>query len=251
MDDDTDGDDENHGNEPSCCRWRSCCGEDGSCPCGCSCCGKGDTEGGGSGPDPEPPPDDVCDQHGVPYEQCAPLHEQDYTNAAQRVSRLSDVLYIRKPPVYRSIHLDVPTDYHRCCPCPSHSTNYVGVAYQSWRLRLLDDAGLNFEQTERTCEVLLAGVHPSSAAGDATLAFTRNGEIYEHRAYTVLGVAIGGPDGGDLTPCNALNGAFGYPVGICTNVEEATRMSLVTDVGFTEGNIHLELADATGQFAVW
>ena len=83
-----------------------------------------------------------------------------------------------------TLYNDVPTEHANCCPCPEHWTNYVGVAYKSYRLRLVDSNGLPFDRTETSCYVNLAGVYPSSAVGDAEIAFTRSGEIYQHHHKT-------------------------------------------------------------------
>ena len=169
----------------------------------------------------------------------------------QNVQHLGGVLYIREPPFYEQIHLDVPTEHRNCCPCPDHWTNYVGVAYKSYRLRLIDANGADFEKTEASCDVNLAGIYPSSAVGDATLAFSRNGEVYLEYAKTVLGVAIKGGSGVKLGNYNALNSSFGYPMTVCTNLWSAPEMRLVTNVKLPDGKVHLELANATGQFTVW
>ncbi|MBO4286716.1 MAG: hypothetical protein J5985_00940, partial [Kiritimatiellae bacterium] len=226
-----------------CCYWGTC----GTwCGCGCDC-------GNGSGT-PSPTDamdfDENCPTHSRPYRECAQFHETDYTNAVQNVEHLGGVLYIREPPFYEQIHLDVPGEHHNCCPCPDHWTNYVGVAYKSGRLRLLDANGLDFNRTENSCDVNLAGIYPSSTVGDATLAFTSNGDLYRQYDMTVLGVAIKGC-GGDLAVYNALNSDFGYPVTVVTNLLAAPPLTLVTNVRLPDGNIHLELADATGQFTVW
>ena len=240
--DDSDDNDDDH-DEHWCCYWGVC---DGWCGCGCDC-------GNNTG---EPLPgeedlDDECPTHSMPYEDCAYLHEDDYTNAVQNVQHLGGVLYIREPPFYEQIHLDVPTEHRNCCPCPDHWTNYVGVAYKSYRLRLIDSNGMNFSKTETSCDVNLAGVYPSSAVGDATLAFSRNGEIYQQYNKTVLGVAIKGDYGVDLAAYNALNSTFGYPMTVCTNLWDAPLMRLVTNVKLPDGKVHLELANATGQFTFW
>ena len=240
--DDSDETDDDH-DEHWCCYWGTC---DGSCGCGCDC-------GSGSG-DPLPGEEDLdeeCPTHSMPYENCAYLHEDDYTNAVQNVQHLGGVLYIREPPFYEQIHLDVPTEHRNCCPCPDHWTNYVGVAYKSYRLRLIDSNGMNFSKTETSCDINLAGVYPSSAVGDATLAFSRNGEIYQQHNKTVLGVAIKGDYGVDLANYNALNSSFGYPMTVCTNLWYAPSMRLVTNVKLPNGKVHLELANATGQFTFW
>ena len=108
-------------------------------------------------------------------------------------------------PQYEQIHLDVPTEHRRCCPCPDHSTNYVGVAYKSYRLRLVDANGLPFRSSRESCTVNLAGVYPSSEVGDATLAFVRNGEICQQHDKTVLGVTIKG-NAVDLAAYDPVNG---------------------------------------------
>ena len=95
-----------------------------------------------------------------------------------------------------------------------------------------------------------AGVYPSSAVGDAEIAFTRNGDIYHHQHRTVLGVAIKGHQF-DLAPYNVLNPDFGYPMTVCTNIWHAPQMRLVTNVKLPGGHVRLELADASGQFTVW
>ena len=242
---DGDGDDSDENDEHDehwCCYWGTC---DGWCGCGCDC-------GSGTG-DPLPGEDDLddeCPEHSMSYEDCAYLHEDDYTNAVQSVQHLGGVLYIREPPFYEQIHLDVPTEHRNCCPCPDHWTNYVGVAYKSYRLRLIDSNGASFSRTETSCDVNLAGVYPSSAVGDATLAFSRNGEIYQQHNKTVLGVAIKGYQC-NLADYNALNSTFGYPMTVCTNVWDAPSLSLVTNVKLPNGNVHLELLNATGQFTVW
>ena len=242
---DGDGDDSDENDEHDehwCCYWGTC---DGWCGCGCDC-------GSGTG-DPLPGEDDLddeCPEHSMSYEDCAYLHEDDYTNAVQSVQHLGGVLYIREPPFYEQIHLDVPTEHRNCCPCPDHWTNYVGVAYKSYRLRLIDSNGMDFGRTETSCDVNLAGVYPSSAVGDATLAFSRNGEIYQQHNKTVLGVAIKGYQS-NLADYNALNSTFGYPMTVCTNVWDAPSLSLVTNVKLPNGHVHLELLNATGQFTVW
>lgn len=240
--DDSDETDDDH-DEHWCCYWGTC---DGWCGCGCDC-------GSGSG-DPLPGEEDLdeeCPEHSMPYEDCAYLHEDNYTNAVQNVQHLGGVLYIREPPFYEQIHLDVPTEHRNYCPCPDHWTNYVGVAYKSYRLRLIDSNGMDFSRTETSCDVNLAGVYPSSAVGDATLAFSRNGEIYQQYNKTVLGVAIKGDYGVDLADYNALNSSLGYPMTVCTNLWEAPLVRLVTNVKLPDGKVHIELANATGQFTLW
>lgn len=120
-------------------------------------------------------------------------------------------------PHYKQIVLEIPTQHRPCCSCPYHSTNYVGVVYKSYRLRLVDANGLPFRSSGESCTVNLAGVRPSAATGDATLAFARNGEIHRQYDKTVLGVSIRG-GAADLEACNALNANFGYPMSVRTNL---------------------------------
>ena len=149
-----------------------------------------------------------------------------------------------------TLNNDVPTEHTNCCPCPEHWENYVGVAYKSYRLNLVDSNGLPFDRTETSCYVNVAGVYPSSAVGDAEIAFTRNGDIYHHQHRTVLGVVIKGHQF-DLAPYSALNPDFGYPMTVCTNLWYAPQMRLVSNVKLPGGHVRLQLANASGQFTVW
>ncbi len=229
--------------EQWCCYWGAC-DEWCSCNCGCDCRGVFD-------PEDDADFDDDCPEHGCPYRECASLHANAYTNAMQNAQSLGDILYIREPSVYEEIHLEVPTEHRNCCPCSEHWTNYVGVAYKSYRLRLLNSDGADFSRSESSCDVNLAGVYPSASVGDAKLAFSRNGEIYQQYNKTVLGVAIKGNASVNLAACNALDSSFGLPMTVCTNFWDAPPLRFVTNVKLPDGNIHLELADATGSFTVW
>ena len=55
------------------------------------------------------------------------------------------------PPAYEQVDLVVPSGHVNCCPCPDHRTNYVGVAYKSYRLRLVDANGLPFRSSGESC----------------------------------------------------------------------------------------------------
>ena len=68
---------------------------------------------------------------------------------------------------------------------------------------------------------------------------------------TVLGVAIKSDYGVDLADYNALNSSFGCSMTVCTNRWDAPELKHVTNVKLPGGNVHLELAGASGQFAVW
>ena len=234
----------------SCCLDGGGCWEGGACGCaGCGCpCGfaddddEEDDDGGG---------DALCRVHRVAYDVCAPLHEAAYTNAVRTVAPLRDVLHIRDPPSWRLLSLDVPSAHHACCPCPEHATNAVSLAFLNPRLRLVDAEGRAFRHTTTSCVVRLAGAGPSTRVGDAEVAFARNGEIYQRRACTVLGVGIRAERGPALAVYNGLSAALGYPFVVNTNVWRAPALELVTKVGFRGGNVRVELADATGAFALW
>ena len=222
-----------------CCIFGEC-GD--TCGCACTC---------GDESDEEDLPDDineVCPEHELPYDECAHLHIEDYTNAVASVQHLGGVMYIREPPAYEEIHLEVPSEYRNCCDCPDHRTNYVGVAYQSSRLSLVDSNENPFKLTDKSCTVKLAGISPSSSVGDARLAFSRNGEIYLEYVKTVLGVAI---SASNLEKCNTLNESFGVPLTVCTNATRGAELNLIANVKLPTGNIHLELADVSGKFALW
>ena len=214
------------------------------CDCGCegNCGESGDNEYA------DVEFDEICPEHELPYDECAYLHIEDYTNAVASVQHLGGVLYLRDSPKYEEIHLEVPSEYRNCCDCPDHWTNYVGVAYQSSRLSLVDINENPFELTDKSCTVNLAGVSPSSSVGDARLAFSRNGEMYLEYEKTVLGVAISAPG---LEKCNALNESFGVPLTVCTNAARGAELNLIANVKLPTGNIHLELADVSGKFSLW
>ena len=223
------------------CEWGSCLTG------GCDCSYEEDSEDA-----EEENFDEECPEHKMPYNECSESHEEEYTNAVESVEHLGGVLYIREPPIYEKIQLEVPTEHRNCCPCPEHWTNYVSVAYKSYRLHLVDEDGKAFGSTDKSCTVNLTGVYPSLKIGDASLVFARNGEIYKQYNKTVLGVGIkSGNEELDLNLYNTLDRNFGCPMTVCTNLEEAIEMKLVTNVKLSSGKIHLELADTEGKFAVW
>jgi pimeloyl-ACP methyl ester carboxylesterase len=229
-------------NEHWCCHWGLC---DEWCICGCDCASLPDND-----QNLNENFDDICPVHNSAYNECASLHEDEYMNVLHMLQHLGGVLYIRDPPQYEKIQLDVPTEFRTCCPCPDHWTNYVGLVYKSYRLSLVDENAIAFCITNKSCSINLAGIHPSSQIGDATLVFSRNGEIYKQADKTVLGVAIKSSTS-NLNVYNTLNGSFGCPMTICTNVANAINLNLVTNVKLSSGKIHLELAETTGKFIVW
>ena len=240
---DLDDDDEIQADNCWCCHWGGCYG---------MCCGcEGDcSDGSGDGDIYESNFDQICPKHNSPYDECAYLHGIEYTNAVQNVQHLSGVLYLRDPPIYEPLALEVPAEHRNCCACPDHWTNYVAVAYKSSKLNITDAEGLPFVKTDISCTVNVSGVSPSSEIGDAQFAFSRNGEVYLNQSKTVLGVGIKSTDGRHKA-LNSLNGNFGYPMTVATNLCDAAELRLVTDVKLPTGNIHLEFADVTGSFELW
>ena len=66
-------------------------------------------------------------------------------------------------PQYEQIDLVVPTGHVNCCLCPDHRTNYVGVAYKSYRLRLVDANGLPFSSSTRGHILVASGLVPKTS----------------------------------------------------------------------------------------
>ena len=162
------------------------------------------------------------------------------------------MLKIRDPLDYDPIDLPCPDSYHRCCDCPDHCTNYVAVAYKSYRLSLIDECGNNFSRAVDPCTVRVAGVHPSASVGDATLGFVTNGVVFRTYDYTVLGVGISKPSGPSLSVYNSLSRTMGVPMTITTNINHALQLNLHTNVRLPFGNVQFSI-DATegAQFTVW
>ncbi len=192
--------------------------------------------------------DELCPVHEVPYDECAHLHEAEYEDAAELP--MLDVLRIRDPLRYEPIQLFAPEGVRNCCPCPEHATNFVGAAYVSPRMSLVDADGLPFSQSSEDCTVMLAGVHPSAMPEDALLSFVTNNGIWRTYKKTVLGVDIRAGTL-NLDMLEDMNPVFGMPVPLTTNLQNAAMLDLVTKVGLGSGNVHLELANVAGSFAVW
>ena len=183
---------------------------------------------------------------------------EDYDEASTNYPHMSDVLKIRDPLEYTNpIRLTVPTGHRNCCPCPDHATNWVGVVYQSPRVKVVDAVTeQDFTRSGESLDVKIAGVAPSSAVGDAAVSFAANGEVCLECAYTVLGVGIDGgyvPNFGnaDLKMLNQRKATFGLPILVNTNLSVAAELELVTNVRLPSGNIHLGFEDSTAPFEAW
>ncbi len=197
--------------------------------------------------DEEEDPVETCPEHHVPYEVCESLHRTAYTNAVATLPHRSKVLLIRDEPVYEPITIQVAPGIHNCCPCPEHWTNYVGVTYASDRLSVVGEDGLPFRMTEESCTIYVAGVTPSDNYGDARLVLNRNGIVDLQYDMTVFGVAIEDVS----SSLGASYSDLGLVMETTTNVWQGASMSLVTKVGLPDGYVHVELADVSGEFAVW
>ena len=127
------------------------------------------------------------------------------------------------------IVLAVPGGAVNCCPCPSHWTNYVGVAYLTGHVKVRDAGGSDFWMSETDCTVYVAGRAPTRAAAGAPLAFATNGAISVRRDYAVLGVDVDTP-GRAAATLNVLSPSFGIPATVCTNASRASGIDLVTRV---------------------
>ena len=150
------------------------------------------------------------------------------------------------------VHLDVPSGPMRqCCSCPGHRTNHVALAHCSRRLSVADSSGEVFSVTNVDCNVVVRGLEPSiSPFGDAVL-FSTNGASYLKRKYTVLGVRMDSPYGHDTSLYNSLSPNFGVPVTINTNLANAARFDLHTDILLSNGLVRVALENANCAAQVW
>lgn len=231
-----------------CCFWGRCSYLGANCICGCDECICVDVS--------DESDFSVCPEHHVPYEECALLHNAHYAASVSSHPEASGILKIRVPLDYDWIGLSCPEDYRRCCPCPSHGTNYVGLAYKSRKLDVVDQYGRNFSQAYESTRVRVAGVNPSVLPGDAKLAFVTNGVVSRTYGFTTLGVGFATNSGGGgprIETFNDLSRTLGVPMTVTTNLEHALCLELQTNVGLPFGNMHfsLDLEDAEGQFSVW
>ena len=181
--------------------------------------------------------------------------EEAYTNIVNGVlSPLSYVLYLYRDNT-QTENLPVPGDPpKRCCPCPEHwASNYVAKVAYSTRVAVKDAAGNDFDIAYEPCTVTVSGVSPSREFRDSTINFVTNGASYKRTDYTVLGVGF---KSGDYRPAlsnyNHLSSYFGYPVPVCTNLDDyANSIILKTDVLLSNGVVRVSLEDTSGDVALW
>ena len=140
----------------------------------------------------------------------------------------------------------------RCCECPGHwRSNYVALAWRSWRLAVEDMAGAEFSISREDVQVSVRGTSPSSEPGGDKALFATNGVPSLAKSYTVLGVDIESTAGVPPADYNALSPSFGFPVTICTNLERAARLAFRTDVLLSNGVFRVAVENATAPFQLW
>ena len=140
----------------------------------------------------------------------------------------------------------------RCCECPDHwRSNYVALAWRSWRLAVEDMAGAEFSISREDVLVSVRGTSPSRAPGGDGVLFATNGVPSLAKSYTALGVAVENPCGPPLDDYNEFSPSFGFPVTICTNLERAARLAFRTDVLLSNGVFRVAVENATAPFQIW
>ena len=223
--------------------WNCECGWNGSCSCcageWCHCSSW----------------DCPCNNNQSPILDDNDEEEEDaYTNIVNGVlSPLSDVLYLYRSNS-RTENLPVPGGPpKKCCPCPEHwASNYVAKVSYSSRVAVKDAAGNDFNIAYEPCTVTVSGVSPSREFSDSTINFVTNGASYKRTDYTVLGVKFeSNYNRPPLSEYNQRSPSFGYPITVCTNINEAATIVLRTDVCLTNGVVRLSMLNVTGGFQVW
>ena len=178
--------------------------------------------------------------------------EEAFTNAVNG-TLLPDTFYLYRDNV-RTKSLPVPTGNPvHCCPCPEHwQTNYVAKVAYTGRVAVKDAAGEDFYISHEPCTVTLSGVSPSRDFGDSTVVFVTNGVEYSRHNYTVLGVRFESEYGrASLSNYNHRSASFGFPMTVCTNINESATIVLRIDVRLTNGVVKLSMQNVTGEFQVW
>ncbi|MBR4257937.1 MAG: hypothetical protein IKQ17_02790, partial [Kiritimatiellae bacterium] len=181
--------------------------------------------------------------------------EEAYTNIVSgALQPLANTLYLYRANT-RAEHLGVPTGAPvKCCPCPDHcKSNYVAKAFCSRRLAVdYAGGGEEFRISYNPCDVAVSGVSPSRAFSDASVLFVTNGTTYKVQNYTVLGVRFESEYGrASLSNYNHRSASLGYPVSVCTNLDNAASIVMKTDVLLADGFVRLSMEDASGDIALW
>ena len=118
----------------------------------------------------------------------------------------------------------------------------------SGELSVKEADGRDFRKSETNCTVYVTGRAPTRLSRRATLAFAANGTISLRRDYVVLGVDVDTP-GRTAARLNALSPSFGIPMTVCTNVDRAAGVDLVTRVRLAAGAVTLTAGG--GAFKAW
>ena len=196
-----------------------------------------------------------CNQNQSPALADDEEAEDAYTNIVSgALQPLANTLYLYRANT-RAEHLGVPTGAPvKCCPCPDHcKSNYVAKAFCSRRLSVSCAGGdEEFRISHDPCDVTISGVSPSRAFYDASVLFVTNGTTYKVQNYTVLGVRFESEYGrASLSNYNHRSASLGYPVSVCTNLDNAASIVMKTDVLLADGFVRLSMEDASGDIALW
>ena len=179
--------------------------------------------------------------------------EVEFENILEELTPSVNALYLYRDNE-RTVHLEVPDGEPRhCCPCPEHwKSNYVSKALYTSRVSVTDSQGNDFNISYEPCSVTVSGVSPSRSFRDSTVNFITNGIAYKRLDYTVLGVKISrGEWDVPFETYNRLSSQLGFPFEVCTDISNAERFYLDTDVLMTNGYVRISLEDVTGEFKIW
>lgn len=198
-------------------------------------------------------PDCRCNENRSPTIIDNEEDEVEFENILEELTPSVNALYLYRDNE-RTVHLEVPDgEPRRCCPCPEHwKSNYVSKALYTSRLSVNDAAGDDFNISYEPCSVAVSGVSPSRSFRDSTVNFITNGIAYKRLDYTVLGVKISrGEWDVPFETYNRLSSQLGFPFEVCTDINNAERFYLNTDVLMTNGYVRISLEDVTGEFKIW
>lgn len=198
-------------------------------------------------------PDCRCNENRSPTIIDNEDDEVEFENILEELTPSVNALYLYRDNE-RTVHLEVPDgEPRRCCPCPEHwKSNYVSKVLYTSRLSVNDAVGDDFNISYEPCSVTVSGVSPSRSFRDSTVSFITNGIAYKRLDYTVLGVKISrGEWDIPFETYNRLSPQLGFPFEVCTDINNAERFYLDTDVLMTNGYVRISLEDVTGEFKVW
>ena len=198
-------------------------------------------------------PDCRCNENRSPTITDNEDDEVEFENILEELIPSVNALYLYRDNE-RTVHLEVPDgEPRRCCPCPEHwKSNYVSKALYTSRVSVTDSQGNDFNISYEPCSVTVSGVSPSRSFRDSTVNFITNGVTCRRLDYTVLGVKISrGEWDVPFETYNQLSSQLGFPFEVCTDINNAERFYLNTDVLMTNGYVRISLEDVTGEFKIW